>query len=109
MAEVRKVLGQAAPAATTNSTLYTVPAATEAVVSTVSVCNREDAPATFRLAVRPAGAAIADQHYVVYDAVIKANDSVFMTIGLTLAATDVVTVYASSALLTFSLFGAEVS
>jgi hypothetical protein len=33
----------------------------------------------------------------------------FITIGVTLAATDVITVYASSANLSFSAFGSEIS
>lgn len=104
-----KVLGQVNPAATTNTTLYTVPAATQAVVSTISVCNQAGTAATFRIAVRPAGAALAAEDYIVYGATVPASDSTFFTVGLTLAATDVVTVYASSANLSFNAFGSEIS
>jgi len=62
---------------------------------------------TFRVAVRPDGDTLANLHYIVYDASVAANDSLFLTIGVTLAATDVVTVYASSADFTFSAFGSE--
>lgn len=108
MATTYKVLGQSAPAATTNTNLYTVPASTSAVASTLAVCNR-GASTTFRVAVRPAGASIADQHYIVYDNYVESGDSVFLTLGVTLAATDVVTVYAGAATLSFSLFGSEMS
>ncbi len=101
-----KVLGQSAPAATTDTDLYTVPAAKSSVVSTIAVCNRSTAT-TFRVAVRPAGAAIANQHYVAYDAPIGANDSVYLTLGISLATTDVVTVYGGTANLSFSAFGDE--
>lgn len=104
-----KVLGQVAPSATTNTTLETVPSATQAVVSTIVVCNRAASAATFRIAVRPAGATIANEHYIAYDSTVGANDIVALTIGVTLAATDVVTVYASSANLSFSAFGSEIS
>jgi len=104
-----KVLGQVAPSATTNTTLETVPSATQAVVSTIAVCNRAATAATYRIAVRPAGATIANEHYIAYDAAISANNSTFITIGVTLAATDVITVYASSANLSFSAFGSEIS
>jgi hypothetical protein len=104
-----KVLGQVAPSATTNTTLDTVPSATQAVVSTISVCNRAATAATYRIAVRPAGAAISNEHYIAYDAPISANNSVFITVGVTLAATDVITVYASTANLSFSAFGSEIS
>lgn len=108
MATTYKTLGQSAPAATTNTDLYTVPAATSAVCSTLAICNR-GASAQFRVAVRPAGAAIANQHYIVYDNYVNQYDTVFLTLGVTLAATDVITVYASNANLSFSLFGSEIA
>ena len=104
-----KVLGQTAPSATTATTLETAPAATQVVISTISVCNRAATAATYRIAVRPAGATLANEHYIAYDAPIAANDSIFLTIGVTLGATDVVTVYASTANLSFSAFGTEIS
>lgn len=109
MATTYKVLGQVAPAATTNTTLDTVPAATQAVVSTIAVCNRAATAATYRIAIRPAGATLANEHYIAYDASITANNSTFITVGVTLAATDVITVYASTANLSFSAFGSEIS
>ncbi len=108
MATVYKVLGQANPAATTATTLYTAPAATSAVVSTLSIANL-GVSTTYRVAVRPAGAALANQHYLAYDVPLNANDSVMLTLGVTLAATDVVTVYAGTANLAFSLFGSELT
>ncbi len=108
MATVYKVLGQSAPSATTDTNIYTVPASTGAVVSTLSVCNR-GASTTFRVAVRPAGTALANQHYIVYDSAVNQYDSLFLTLGITLAATDVVTVYAGTANLSFSLFGSEIT
>jgi hypothetical protein len=104
-----KVLGQVAPSATTNTTLDTVPSATQAVVSTIAVCNRAATSATYRIAIRPAGAALSNEHYIAYDATVTANNSTFITIGVTLAATDVITVYASTANLSFSAFGSEIS
>jgi hypothetical protein len=78
-------------------------------VSTIAVCNRGATSATYRIAVRPAGATLANEHYIAYDAPLAANDSTFITIGITLGATDVITVYASSANLSFSAFGSEIS
>ena len=109
MATTYKVLGQSAPSATTNTDLYTVPSATSTVVSTISICNRSLTSTTFRIAVRPGGAAIANQHYIVYDAVAPGNDTVYLTIGISLATTDVVTVYAGAATLSFSVFGSEIA
>ena len=109
MPTIYKVLGQSAPSATTDTTLYTVPAATDAVVSTVTVANRDSTSATFRIAVRPGGATLANQHYIAYDCSVGANDTTALTLGLTLDATDVVTVRASTANLSFSAFGSEIS
>lgn len=109
MATAYKVLGQSAPSATTDTTLYTVPSATEAVVSTVVVCNRSASARTYRIAIRPAGASIANQHYLAYDVAIAANDSTALTLGITLAATDVITVRASTADLSFTAFGSELT
>lgn len=103
-----KVLGQSNPAITTLTTLYTVPGATSAVASTLSACNL-GVTTNIRVAVRPAGAGIANQHYIVYDAYVNAGESLFLTIGVTLAATDVVSVYAGSSSVAFSLSGSEIT
>jgi hypothetical protein len=108
MATTYKVLGQLNPAATTNTTLYTAPAATAAVCSTLAVTNL-GVSTTFRVAVRPAGAALANQHYIVYDSALAAGSSVYLTLGVTLAATDVITVFAGTANVAFNLYGSEVT
>lgn len=104
-----KVLGQVNPAATTDTTLYTVPSATEAVISTIVVANLSATAATFRIAVRPNGATLANQHYVAYDVTVGGNDSTAITLGITVDAADVVTVRASTANLAFSAFGSEIA
>jgi glucose-6-phosphate dehydrogenase assembly protein OpcA len=109
VATTYKVLGQSAPSATTATTLYTVPSSTQAVVSTIAVCNRAATAGTFRIAIRPNGATLANEHYIAYDSTVAANDSTFITIGVTLGDTDVITVYASSANQTFSAFGSEIA
>ena len=104
-----KVLGQSNPSATTATTLYTVPASTSAVVSTVVICNQTATAATFRLSVRPAGAAQTAAMYVAYDVTVGASDSTALTLGITLGATDVITVYASTANVSFTAFGSEIA
>lgn len=104
-----KVLGQSAPSATTATTLYTVPSATETVVSTVTVCNRGSSAGTFRISVRPNGASLANQHYIVYDASCAAKDTITLTLGITIDASDVLEVYASSGDFSFNAFGSELS
>lgn len=109
MAETMKVLGQQNPSATTLTTAYTVPGATSTVVSTVVVCNRSSTATSFRLAVRPAGAAISNEHYICYDVAIAGNETKTLTLGLSLATTDVVSVYATLATLSFNIFGVEIT
>jgi uncharacterized membrane protein len=104
-----KVLGQVAPSATTATTLYTVGAGKSAVVSTIAVCNRSASAATYRIAIRVAGSALSNEEYIAYDATLAANNTTMITIGVTLAATDVITVYASTADLSFNAFGSEIS
>jgi len=110
MATAYKVLAQSAPSATTETTLYTSPVSTSTVVSTLSIANLAASSATYRIAVRPAAdATTANKHYVVYGSTVAANDSTLLTLGITLAASDVITVYASTANLAFSAFGSQIS
>lgn len=109
MATTYKVLGQSSPSATTATTLYTVPAATQTIVSTVTVANRAATAGSYRIAIRVAGAALANSQYIAYDVSLPANASDTLTLGLTLGATDIITVYASSADFTFSAFGSEIA
>ena len=104
-----KVLGQVAPSSATATTLYTVPASTQTVVSTIVVANRGASAATYRIAIRVAGSTLSNDEYIAYDTAITANNSTMITIGVTLGATDVITVYASTADLSFNAFGSEIS
>lgn len=109
MATTYKVLAQSAPAATTNTDIYTVGAGKSAVISTIVICNRTSSAASFRIAIRPAGATLASQHYIAYDVAVAGSDSTTLTLGLTLAATDVVTVYCSTSTQSVSIFGSEIN
>jgi len=109
MAITYKVLAQSAPSATTNTDVYTVGSGKQATVSTITVCNRSTTAATYRIAIRVAGSALSNEEYIAYDAPIGSNDSVTWTIGVTLGAADVVTVYASTANLSVNIFGAEIA
>jgi len=108
MANTYKVLAQSNPAATTNTALYTCASASGAVISTIAVCNQAATSATFRIAIRPLGATLAAAHYIAYDSTVTANNSTMITIGITVANTDVITIYASTATLSFSVFGTEI-
>lgn len=110
MPNTYKVLGQSCPANTSDTTLYTVPSATQTVVSSIVVANITATNYTYRIAVRPAGATIANQHYQAYDVTVAANDSVTLVLGITLGATDVITVRSSNAnSVSFSAYGCEIT
>ena len=109
MANAYKVLAQSAPSATTATDVYTVPSATETVVSTVIIANRAATAGTFRLSVRPNGASQTNAMYLAYDVAIGANDSTTLTLGLTMDAADVLTAYCSSADMSVNVFGTEIS
>ena len=109
MAYAYKVLAQSAPSATTNTDIYTVGSGKQAIISTITVANRSATARTYRIAIRPAGATLANQHYIAYDVALGVNDTTALTLGVTLTATDVVTVYASTADLSFGIFGSEIS
>lgn len=105
-----KILGQACPADTNSTNLYTVPSATQAVVSSIVVCNLSATAATFRLSTAIAGATLANSQYIAFDVTVGANDSTIITIGATLNATDVIRVRSSSANnITFTAYGSEIS
>ena len=107
MAEVLKVLGQVDTAATTVTTLYTVPDATVTTISSIVVANRTGSAITFRLSVHVAGASANDKQYLYYDKSVAANDSLTIVIGITLNQTDVLKVYASAVDMSFNVFGVE--
>jgi hypothetical protein len=108
VATAYKILGQVNPVEFTNTDLYVANGITGAVCSTLVICNR-DATTNVSVAVRPAGATLANQHYILYENYISQQDSMFLTIGITLANTDVVTVRAGSNTTSFSLFGSEIT
>ena len=109
MATTYIVLGQSSPAATTETALYTVPSSTSAIGSSIIIANRGTSVATFRVSIAVGGAATTNKDYIYYDLPIGANDTFIATIGITLATTDVVRVYASNTNLSFSLYGSEIT
>jgi hypothetical protein len=73
------------------------------------VTNRGAASATYRIAIRPNGAVLSAEHYIAYDVTILAYSFVSLTLGLTIDASDVVTVYASTADFSFNAYGSEIA
>jgi len=109
MAETIKPLAQANPSATTLTDMYTVPASTSTVGSTLCICNRTSSTKKVRVPVAIGGASDSLEQYIYYDTPVLKNDSIFTTIGITLTATDVVRVYTDVVGVSFSLFGTEIT
>jgi hypothetical protein len=109
MATAYKVLGQSYPTAATATTLYTVPSATQTVVSTIAICNQGGSADTIRIAIRVAGSALSSEEYIAYEEAIAANSMMTITAGITLAATDVITIYSTAGTCSFNAFGSEIS
>jgi hypothetical protein len=109
MTETYAIIAQSAPLATTLTDLYTVPALTQVVASSIIVCNRGATATTFRISLAPTGAADAVSQYMYYDVPLAKNNTFIATIGITLATTDKVRVYAGNANLTFTLLGTKIT
>ena len=109
MATVYKILGQSNPALTSSVDLYTVPAGKSTVCSTLNIANLAATNGTFRISVVPSGSSLQVKNYLAYNTVVPANDSISLTIGMTLGQYDKVKVYASSISQSFNLFGTEIS
>ena len=103
-----KVLGQINPSANTQTTLYTVPASNSAVISSITICNQGSTLATFSIAVQVAGATITNKQYLNFNTPVPANDTIHMTLGMTLAATDVISANANTTSVSFNVFGSEI-
>lgn len=109
MPTVYKVLGQSAPSGTTNVDAYTVPTGRAAVISTIAITNVTATAATARIFVRVAGATAALSNSLVYDGSFAANSTTALTLGITVSATDVITVQTGTAnALTFQIYGSEI-
>ncbi len=108
MAEAQKVLGQSAPAAGVLTDTYTAPSA--AVCSSIACCNRSGSNDTLiRISVAVGGVADITKQYLYFDLPLFAADTFIATIGITLAAGDVVRCYSANGLVSFNLFGVEIT
>lgn len=107
--ETIKVLAQTRPAAATLTDSYTVPAATQTVISSIIVCNDSATPTSFRISLAINGAADATSQYLFRDVPINGNDTFTATLGITLDAADVVRVYATLATVNFHTYGVEIT
>jgi hypothetical protein len=93
----------------TYSTLYTTPSNTQAVISTIAICNTASAAATYRIGLDDTAGTPGASEWIVYGANVGANDTVFLTVGITLAPEKYIRVSSSVNTVTFSAFVSEIS
>lgn len=107
MANAYKVLGQATCNGATE--VYVVPSSTETIISSIVIANKEAATNTFRLYVRPDDETLNDKHHIAYELSIAANDTIILTLGLTMNAADKLYCHGSDANVICNVFGTEIS
>lgn len=106
-----KVLGQSQGTASTSTyaTLYTVPANTETIISTIAVCNTSAVDKQYRIGICATTTPDASE-WIAYDTVAAANDTTFITVSLTMDdSVPYIMISSEDSSLTFGAFGSEVS
>jgi|688.fasta_scaffold747947_2 hypothetical protein len=106
--ETFKIIAQANPASATYTNIFTASASAQYLISTVTIANLAAAEGSYRIALRENGQTLSNKHFIAYDTAVPANDSIALTLGLTINDSDVLTVYASSASIAFGVFGSEI-
>jgi hypothetical protein len=114
MANAYKILGQVTATANTLANVYVVPASTAAVVNSIHVTNLTSATnISYSIAVVPSGQVISTatlpKHFVVRGVVAPGGDTIQLDFPITLPAGTVLAANASSASLSISAFGAEIT
>jgi hypothetical protein len=94
---------------TTYTTLYSVPSETQAVISTIVICNTSSSAATYRIAITSSDGTPTASQWIVYDSVVTGNDSVSLTLGVSLDSGKYIRVSSSANTVTFSAFVSEIS
>lgn len=93
----------------TYTTLYNTSASARAVLSTIVICNTAASPAQYRIGIMGSAGTPASTDWIVYDATVNSNDTVFLTCGITLQPAQFVRVSSSAATVTFRAFVSEIT
>jgi hypothetical protein len=100
MATTSKALARTA-AATTSTTLYTVPSSTTAIVTNIAVCNNASTAGTFTI--------LLDDIELHKDTAIAANSTAYIDLKQVLATTKTIKGLASATTIDFHISGVEVA
>ena len=93
----------------TYATLYNTPSATEAVISSLVICNQSSSSVTVRVGLDTAAGTPGADEFLVYDAAVAGNDTVALTLGITLDASKYLRISSSASTCNFSAFLSEIS
>ena len=100
---------QGTAAVGTFATLYTTPASTEAVISSLVICNQSTSAITVRVGLDTAEGTPGADEFLVYDASVAGNDTVALTLGITMDASKYLRVSSSANTISFSAFLSEIT
>lgn len=111
MAKEYKILGNVAGSGNlaTYSTLYNTPSLTSAVISTITICNQTGAAITYRLGIASSATDPSSSEFLAYGATVAANDTIALTLGITLQAGKFLRVSTSSSSVSVIAFGTELT
>jgi hypothetical protein len=93
----------------TYATLYEAPAGTTAVISTIAICNTASATLTYRIGFASSAGTPAAADWLVYDGTAAGNDTIFLTVGVSIPAGTFIRVSSSATTSAFQAFISEVS
>lgn len=94
---------------TTYATLYSTPAATVANISSIAICNTSSSSATYRIAIMGTEGTPSAENWLVYDGTVPGNDTIFLTIGISMSAQKYMRISSSANTVSFTAFVSEVS
>ena len=113
MPNTYKILGQVNPSANTQSNVYVVPAATEAVINSITIANQGTSNVSYSVLVMPtsefANPASNGKSFLIRGSTMPGSEAATLTLSLTLPAGAVLAANTNSGSLSFSAFGVEIS
>lgn len=94
---------------TTYATLYNTGASSTAVISTIAITNTASATATYRIGIMGSAGTPSAANWLVYDSVVAGNDTILLTLGVSLGNTQFIRVSSSANTVTFSAYVSEIT
>jgi hypothetical protein len=103
----KRLAGPTNLSATTETTLYTVPSSTSAIIKQIVVCNTTVGAVNFSLSLVPYGSSAATPNRLFFNLSIAANETVFLDVSQAMTAGDFISAYSSAANVTVTISGVE--